>query len=303
MATTFTYAEEKTLSDLRSLVLRRLRQIDTARYSPTAGTADYDWFDDAINMGLKKFVRETKCLKSYAAYVPVANYQWYRCPESYVDLKAAYYYDASIDNGYRELIFKSTGELDDEISDWRTKTDAPKYICIDRMFGRRWFFGLVPIPSSAGTTVVFDTTYGSKLTDICNLTTYNEEFVELPQTGEFFCPSSQSSPGLPFSNVDKDIVLVYYRLPRKLDTESQYPEIPREYHEVLADYAAWELLRHNPEDNAEYKRAQGYIESFNVEIKSFISKRKDVGVRAKELKIRPAQQSWQQGMPYYKGLP
>ena len=96
--------------------MRRLRAEDTTRYSPTKGASDYDWIDESLNMGLKKFVRETKCLKSYAGYVPIANYQWYRCPESFIDLKAAYYYDASLDEGYRELVPKSTGELDNEIT-------------------------------------------------------------------------------------------------------------------------------------------------------------------------------------------
>lgn len=302
MGTTFTYAEELTLSGLRSLVLRRCRVTNTTRYSSDSTTANYDWIDAALNTGIKKFVRETKCIRSYAAYVPLENHQFYRLPESFIDIKTVYYFDASLPNGYKELIIKGIGELNDEVSDWRTATGTPKYVFVDRRFGRRWFMGLVPIPNFTGTTVTFDEDYGSKLTEICNLTTYNEEFIELPQTGEYYCPSSVTSPGKPFDNIDKDLLVEHYRLPRQLDTTTQYPELPREYHEALADYAAWELLRHNPEDSAEFKRAEVYIKAFYGEIKSFVGKRKDVGLKGKELRIRPAQQGWMQNMPFYKGM-
>ena len=300
MGTTFTYAVELTLSDLRSLVLRRLRQTNTTRYSSDAGTANYDWVDDALNTGLKKFVRETKCLRSYAAYVPLEDHQVYRAPESFIDLKAAYYFDADVSDGYNELTIKSIGELNDESSDWRTDTGTPKYVYVDRRFGRRWFLGFVPIPDTTGTAVTFDTDYGVKLTEICNLTTFNEEFIELPQTGEYYCPNSTTAPGKPFTNIDKDILIEYYRLPRKLDSSSQYPELPREYHEAIADYAAWELLRHNPEDSNEYKRAGGYLESFGTEIKSFMGKRKDVSLKGKEMSVRPAVHTWVRNMEFNK---
>jgi len=269
MGTTFTYAEEKNLTNLRSLVLRKLRVADTTRYAPSGASSTYTWIDDALNRGLTTFVRKTKCLRGYAAYKPIQSYQFYRLPESFINLEAAYYYDSSLPDGYRTLTQKTTKELDSEASDWRTDEGDPKYIVIDRLFGRRWFFGLVPIPNTAGTTVVFDTDYGSKLTDVCNLTTYCEEAVELPQTGEFFCPDSQDSPGKPFTNLDKDVLIVFYRLPRQLDTTSQYPECPREYHANLADYAAFELLQDNPEDSNEYKRAMGYYARFKDAVEDY----------------------------------
>lgn len=305
MATTFTYAEELQLQDLRSLVLRRLRVYDTTRYSPTQGAADYDWIDDAINTGLKKFVRATKCLRAYAVYVPLASYQAYRCPESFVDLKAAYYYSSSFSDGYKELAIKTVGWLNSNVSDWRTATGTPEIIYIDRMFGRRWFFGLVPIPSTAGTTVAFDTTYGTHLTEICNLTTYNEEFIELPQVGEYYCPTDQASPGMPIptSTMNNNLLLEHYRLPRQLDTNVQYPELPREYHETLADYAAYELLRHNPEDSAEFKRAPSYLKAFNDDIDSFKESRKPSRLIGAQLKGQVAAHTFLEGMSWRKALP
>jgi len=303
MSTTFDYAEELTLTDIRSLVLRRLRVTNTTRYSPTAGTADYDWIDDAINEGLKKFVRSTKCLRSYAIYVPIASHQVYRCPESFIDLKAAYFYSSSLTNGYKELQIKSIGWLNDHISDWRTKTGTPNYIYVDRMFGRRWFFGLVPIPDTAGSTVTWDTDYGSELTEICSLTTYNEEFVEIPQSGLYFCPDSMDSPGKPIETMEGDILFEHYRLPRVINTAAQYPEIPREYQSALADYAAWELLRHNPEDSAEFKRAPEYYKGFKIAIDEFETQRKSVALIGKELTANVGVQSWLSNMTWYKGIP
>jgi len=303
MSTTFDYAEELTLTDIRSLVLRRLRVTDTTRYSPTAGAADYDWIDDAINEGLKKFVKTTKCLRSYAIYIPIASHQVYRCPESFIDLKSAYYYNSSLPDGYKELHIKSLGWLNDHVSDWRTATGTPNYIYIDRMFGRRWFFGLVPIPDTAGSPVTWDTTYGSELTEVCSLTTYNEEFVELPQSGLYFCPDSQTSPGKPVETMQDDILLEHYRLPRVINTTAQYPEIPREYQSALADYAAGELLQHNPEDSVEFKRAATYLKKLDDAIKDFEKQRKSVALIGKELNAGVGVQTWLSGMNWYKGLP
>lgn len=298
MATTFTYAEELTLSNLRSATLRKLRVEDTIRYAPSGASATYTWIDASLNKGLKTFVRKTKCLRGYAVYVPIAAYQYYRLPEGYIDLESAYYYNASLSDGYRKLIPKTIHELDDELSDWRTDTGEPKYIVLDRMFGRRWFFGLVPIPDTAGTTVTWDTTYGTELTDICSLTTYNEEFVELPQSGKFFCPNSSDSPGKPFNNINLDILIIYYRLPRLLDTSSQYPEMPREYHESLADYAAFELLQDNPQDSAEYKRSMNYYGRFEAAIKEYTeSGRRKVWAKSK--RAMAGVWTWLDGMDWH----
>ena len=302
MGSTFTYAEEKNLTDLRATTLRKLRVSNTSRYSTDSSTADYAWIDEALNKALQIFVRETKCLRSWAAYVPIANYQYYRLPADFLDLKTAYYYDDSLSDGYKLLIPKTLGEMNDEYSDWRTDTGSPSYIFIDRMFGRRWFMGIVPIPSDAGTTVTFDSTYGCKLSEICNLYLYNEERIELPQTDEYFVGNSELTPGMPFDNVNKDIVLEYYRMARELDTTLQVPEIPREYHDCLTDYACFDLLQHNPEDAAEYKRAMDFRQRFKAEIDSFRGQRDDKQLRGKELKARAGVQTWYRGMSWYNGI-
>lgn len=297
MGTTFTYAEELNLTDLRSATLRKLRVPDTIRYAPSNAASTYTWIDASLNKALKTFVRKTKCLRGYAVYVPIALYQYYRLPEGYIDFESAYYYDSSLTDGVRKLIPKTIQELDDEVSDWRTATGDPKYIVLDRMYGRRWFFGLAPIPDTAGTTVTWDTTYGAELTEICNLTTYNEEFIELPQSGKFYCPNSEDSPGKPFTNINLDVLIIYYRLPRQLDTTSQYPEIPREYHESLADYAAFELLQDNPEDSNEYKRSLNYYARFESAIGEYTkSGRRKMWTKRRT--ATPAVWSWVQNMNF-----
>jgi hypothetical protein len=302
MGTSFTYAQELTLANLRSRTLRKCRVANAIRYSPTSAADDYDWIDEALNRGLQIFVRETRCLRGYAAYVPIDGHQVYRLPEGFLDLESAYYFDNSLSDGYRGLVIKGLDELNDEVSDWRTGTGSPKYIYVDRKFGRRWFFGLVPIPNFNGTTITWDTTYGAELTEICNLTTYNEEFVELPQDGLYYCPTSQSSPGKPFENINMDVLLEYYRLPRQLDTETQYAEIPREYAEDLVCFAAGDLLENNPEDSVEFKRAGTLMKRFSESIKAYRDNRKKV-LAGHNRRTTPAVWSWLKGMDFHSNMP
>src|SRR5574343_1445062 len=100
-----------TLTQLRALCLRMLRVADTTRFSPTAGTADYDWVDDALNRGQDDFVRLTRCLKSYAICEIKANQRLYRFPDDYLDMINAYYYDSTLTEGYRTLIVCSAESL------------------------------------------------------------------------------------------------------------------------------------------------------------------------------------------------
>ena len=90
-----------TLTELRALTLRFLRVGNTTRYSPTAGSADYDWVDDALNRGQEDFVRRTRCLRTFAVIELVANYRTYRLPWNFIDFMAAYFYTSNDD--YREL--------------------------------------------------------------------------------------------------------------------------------------------------------------------------------------------------------
>jgi len=304
MATTF---EELTLTNLRSRVLRKLRVGDTARYSPTKGEADYDWVDEALNEGLKTFVRETKCIRTYAVYVLKNAYQFYRLPEQYIDVKAVYYYDSALAQGWKELEFKTLEELNDEVSDWRNETGDPKFFCVDRMFGRRWFIGFVPIPDSDGSTVTIadSTTYGQILTaDSCPNDTYSEERIQIfdGTTTKYIWATAANIPPK-FANLQGDVVLEYYRLPKKLENTVQYPELPREYHTAIADYAAFELLRDNPEDSAEFKRAPVHFQIFQGAVASFKTKRKDNVSKARPPTARAAAPTWYTGMDYYKDIP
>jgi len=178
-----------TLASLRALVLRMLRVSNTAKYSPTAGTADYDWIDDALNRGQEEFVRNTRCLRTFAIIELLANYRVYRLPEDFLDLMAAYFYDSNLSAGYIQLPLKTREELNDEVSNWRTKTGDPRYIYLDRVHGSQSMCGFYPIPDTAGSTVSFDSEYGAVVTYDCPLFTFSGEYgviIRMTDTDEYF---------------------------------------------------------------------------------------------------------------------
>lgn len=303
--------EGYTLDELRALTLKRLRVTNTTRYSPTAGTADYDWVDDALNRGQEDFVRKTLCLRTFCVVELKANYRTYRLPWNFLDFMAAYFYDSSLSDGYKELIVTTIETLNDEVSDWRTDSGDPKRIYIDRIYGTNWMFGLYPIPESDGDTITFDSEYGAVVQWVCPLYTFNQEYgVILRMTGpnEYFLNNDSGVVGK-VNAMNKNIWFEYYRLPEKLvEVETslgtqgvQYPEIPREYHKALPDYAAADLLENNPEDSAELKRSILLKASFNQEVDTFIKKRKKP-LSGLNLRVMPAVWNWTKNMPFYKEL-
>jgi hypothetical protein len=156
-----------TLAEMRALILRMLRVPDTTRFSPTKGTADYDWIDDALNRGQDDFVRATKCLRTYAILELEANQRVYRLPEDFLDLMAAYFYDSSLSDGYKELTLNTIEELNDEFSDWRTSTGTPSRIYIDRSYGSGQTVGFYPIPDTNGDVDVFSSEHGVAVEWVC----------------------------------------------------------------------------------------------------------------------------------------
>lgn len=156
-----------TLADLRALVLRGLRASDTTRYSPTNGTADYTWIDDALNRGQEDFVRKTLCLRTYAIVELKSAYRTYRLPGNFLDFMTAYYYDNTLDGGYRELMVTTIEDLNAEVSHWRTGTGKPERIYVDRIYGNNWMFGLYPIPDTDGDIITFNTDYGTVVQWVC----------------------------------------------------------------------------------------------------------------------------------------
>jgi len=87
------------LDHLRALVLKGLRVTDTTRYSLAGSTADYDWIDDALNHGIRAFVRDARCLRTFAVVELKSGYKTYRLPHNFIDFLSATYYDSSLRMG------------------------------------------------------------------------------------------------------------------------------------------------------------------------------------------------------------
>jgi hypothetical protein len=286
-----------TVAEQRALVLRRLRVADTTRFSPTGGSADYAWIDDALERGEEEFVRRTKCLRTYAIIQLKENKRVYRLPDDYLDMMAAYYYHTSLTEGYKELTIKSIEELNDDVSDWRTDTGEPSFIYHDRQAGPHLFFGLNPIPDADGAAITFADANVSELTWICTLYSGRQDFGRvLRWTGDdTFVLSSNDQQPVDAEVSNGNILIEYYR--------SQYnrTELPPDAGKAISLYAASDLLSDNPEDSAEYKRSQTLLAQFEREIGIYSDKRKRPQ-SGKELRARPMVWNWQQNMTYYKEM-
>lgn len=288
-----------TLSELRALVLRMLRATDTSRYSVDGDTADYDWIDDGINRGQEDFVRETQCLRTYALVEMKANYRTYRLPWNFLDFMSAYFYTSSLSEGYQELKVTTIEKLNDEISNWRTATGDPDQIYIDRIYGDNWMFGLYPIPDTDGDTISFDSEYGSIVEWVCPLYTYNQEYgvvIRMSDTDEFFLNTDAGVVGK-VGAMNGNVWIEYYRLPEQLTMAAQYPEVPREYQKALVYFAVSDLLKNNPEDSAEFKRAIEFEKRFTNEVDRY-KKRRKKPIAGQNLRATPQVWGWTMNMPF-----
>lgn len=296
-----------TLADLRALTLKRLRVSNTNRYSPTETPGDYDWVDDAINRAQEEFVKRTLCLRTFAIVELKANYRTYRLPWNFLDFMAAYYYDSSLTDGYRELTCSTIETLNDDVSNWRTKVDPPEVIYVDRLYGSNWMFGLYPIPNVDGQTITFNSQFGSVVNWVCPIFTFNQEYgviIRMSDTDEFFLNTDSGVVGQ-VQTMNNNIFFEYYRLPEKLVTGTafpsnatrQYPEIPREYHLALVDWAAGDLLENNPEDSAEFKRAMMLKGTFDKQVSTYKEKRKKP-LSAQNLQAKPVVWGWVKNMQF-----
>jgi hypothetical protein len=292
------------LSELRALVLRMLRVTDTIRYSPTGGTADYDWIDDALNRGQEDFVRQTHCLRTYAVIELKANYRTYRLPWNFLDFMTVYFYDSSLTDGYRELKMTTVEMLNDEISNWRTKVGDPEQVYVDRIYGTSWMFGIYPIPNVDGELITFSSEYGAVVQWVCPIYTYNQEYgviIRMTDTDEFFLNTDSGVVGKVYA-MSGNLWMEYYRLPEKMTHVSQYPEIPREYQKSLSYFAVSDLLQNNPEDSAEFKRSMSYMKQFAGEIDSYIKRRKKP-LSGQTLRAIPSVWNWVANMPFRAQMP
>jgi hypothetical protein len=295
-----------TLTELRALTLRFLRVLNTTRYSPTQGTADYDWIDDGLNRAQEDFVRRTRCLRTFAVIELVANYRTYRLPWNFIDFMAAYYYTSNTE--YNELVVETIEGLNDQDSSWRTTTGTPTHCYIDRVYGNNWTFGFYPIPESDGETIVFDSEYGAVVQWVCPVYTMNSEYgvvIRMTDTDEFYLNTDLGVVGQAQTTTG-NVWMEYYRLPEKLiintenlgDQGTQYPEVPREYHKSLAYFAAADLLSSNPEDAVEFKRSQVFAQRFEKEIETYIDQRKRP-IAGRKLRARPDVWSQLENMAYF----
>ncbi len=286
-----------TSAEQRALVLRRLRVADTTRFSLTKGAADYGWIDSAIIEGEEEFVRQTKCLRTYAIIQLKNGKRVYRAPSDMIDIMAAYYYDSSLEHGYKELQFTSAEKLNDDVSDWRVDTGEPEAVYIDRKRGDFENIGLYPIPDKDGAAITFSNSFASKVTWICPLYTNRWDFGRVMEYNgtDYFVISTDSTVIVDSEVSDGNILLEYYRLPY------QRSEIPPESAKAISMYAAAELLSDNPEDSAEYKRSVALFGKFDKEVQTYINKRKRPPA-AQDLRSIPAVWGWQKNMTFYKEL-
>lgn len=297
-----------TLAQLRALTLRMLRQSDTVRFSPTAGTADYDWIDDAINRGQEDFVRLTKCLKTYAIIEMQADSRIYRLPDDFLDLMAAYYYDDSLSDGYKEVTITTIDELNDEYSDWRTTTGEPSKLYLDRNYGAGITFGLYPIPDTDGDTIVFNSNNGVLVEWVCPLYLLNQDVgVVIRMTGnDQYVLSTATGVAVEVTPANHNLLIEYARLPQMLVYQGtgvyQYSEIPREYQKAICYYAAADLLSNNPEDSAEYKRSSELNGKFMNEVQTYIAKRKRP-MYGHNMRARANVWGYVKASNWYKGIP
>jgi len=281
----------------RALVLRRLRQSDTSRYSPTKGASDYEWIDDAIERGIEEFVRLTKCLRTYCIIQLKSSIRSYVLPADFIDIMTAYYYDAALSDGYRELTFTTIEKLNDEISDWRVDTGSPKRIYIDRLHGKGASIGLYPIPESDGAAISFTNAYANEASWICPLYTNYKDFGRILRyagTSTFVLSTDDNvivSPEV--SNYN--LLIEYYRLPYLI------AEMPPEAAKAISYYAAAELLQDAPEDSAEYKRSVSLLHLFDQEVATYINRRKRP---QSGQNLRLLQSSWNylENMQFYKDI-
>ncbi len=286
-----------TNAEQRALVLRRLRVTDTTRFSPSKGAADYTWIDSTIVEAEEEFVRQTKCLRTYAIIQLKAGKRVYRAPSDMIDIMAAYYYDSSLDDGYKEIPFTTPEKLNDEVSDWRTDTGDPKAVYIDRKRGDFDNIGIYPVPEGDGAEITFANTFASKVSWLCPLYTNRWDFGRVLEYNgtDYFVVSTEDTVIVDAEVSNGNILLEYYRLPY------QRSEIPPESAKAISMYVAGELLSDNPEDSAEYKRSVALKGQFQQECLMYINRRKRPPA-AQELRVIPPVWAWQKNMTFYKEL-
>lgn len=293
-----------TLSTLRALVLRKLRVVDTSRYSPTRGTADYDWIDEALNTALLNFAKETKYLRAYALIQLHSGYRAYTAPKGFMDIMAAYLYKGSLDNGYKRLAIKTVDEMNNEFSDYRTKSDEPTTIYVDRKHGIDASLGVYPIPDESGSSTPFTSFTGDIYDWICPLFLNNRDFGFAQYVNgdvKYVLPNTTAGVVADMTISDNWLMLEYYQLPIRLREASQQIDVPYDFQDTLAIIATADLLENNPEDSAEFKRSMALSGKGSGEIKKYITERK-TPLSGQEVKGQAAVWGWTKNMSFRKEM-
>lgn len=300
------------LDHLRALVLKGLRVVDTTRYSLGGDTADYEWIDDALNRGIREFVRDTRFLRTFAVVELKSGYKTYRLPHNFIDFMSATYFDSSITEGYLDLEITTLETLNHNVAGWRTATGTPEKVYVDRQYGSSWMFGVYPTPNIDSDTVTFDTEYGEVVEWVCPLFTFNQEYgviVRMSGVDQYYLNTDAGVVGR-ITDMNKSLYLEYYRLAEplvgletSLGTQGvQYSEIPEEYHVAPIFYAISDLLADNPEDSVEMKRALVFMKRFQEEVRKCKEKRK-APLQGEDKRGRPVVWNYMSHMDFYKGLP
>lgn len=292
-----------TLGEARAKVLRKLRQADTTRYSPTKGTADYDWIDDCLNIAQRRFVVRTKCLRTYGIIQLKAGYRTYRAPKGFLDIMAGYFFNS--DGSYTELNIKTIAELNDEVSDWRTDTDADvSTLYVDRFFGTDAVLGVYPIPTADGTTTFFTATTGTQYDWACPLYSYSHDYgiiIKSDGTDKYILADTTDAVVSDLEVGAGNILLEYYRMPMDLSEEDQLLEIPYSYQDTVIEDATAELLENNPEDSNEFKRSQFLQAKSDKTIIEYVKTSKQP-MSGRDLRARTAVEGWTKNMAWRKEM-
>lgn len=293
------------LSDARAKVLRKLRVNDTTRYSPTKGSADYDWIDDCLNIAQRNFVTKTRCLRTYAIIQMKAGYRTYRAPKGFIDIATAYFFTSDYDAGYKNLVIKSVAEMNDEYSDWRTDTDDElDVIYIDRFFGTDAVLGVYPIPTTNGATTFFTSDTGAQYDWACPLYAYSHDYgiiLKTDGTDKYILADSDEGVVADLDIGNGNILLEYYRLPMDMSEEDQLMETPYAYQETVIGDAVSMLLEDNPEDSAEFKRSVRLGQKTDKGIAEYMRDTK-VPLSGRELRARTAVEGWTKNMDWRKEM-
>ena len=293
-----------TLSTLRALVLRKLRVLDTSRYSPTKGTADYDWVDEALNTALLNFAKETKYLRAYALIQLHEGYRAYSAPRGFMDIMSAYLYESGLDNGYKKLSIKTIDEMNNEFSDYRTKEGEPTTIYIDRKHGIDASLGMYPIPNESAGTDPFTSNTGDVYDWICTLFLNNRDFAFVQYVNgdvKYVLPNTTAGVVADMEINDYWLLLEYYQLPIKLRDASQQIDMPYDYQDTIATMAAGDLLENNPEDSAEFKRSMALQGKGDRDISRYVKERK-VPQSGQAPRAQVSVWGWQANMDYRKEM-